>query len=116
LLFLAATTTTISTTTSYYYPCRSNIAILIDASRGISQDNFVQEINFISNALVMSNWTNFERIGIAEYGSIAEFNAYNYGTISNFNDFQNIIENSMTYLGDATPNITGYITFMYIII
>ncbi len=64
----------------------------------------------------MNNWTNFERIAIAEYGSKTEFNSFNYGAISGFNNFQNIIENNMAYLGDATPNITGYNTFMYIII
>jgi len=76
----------------------------------------VQEIHLIELSLVNNDWTNFERIAIAEYGSAVEFNAYNYGTISGIDSFRNIIENSMTYLGDATPNITGYITFMYIII
>ncbi len=70
----------------------------------------------MSNSSVMNNWTNFERIAIAEYGSAVEFSAYNYGTISDIDSFQSIIENNIAYLGDATPNITGYITFMYIII
>jgi hypothetical protein len=64
----------------------------------------VQEINFIANTLVMSNWTNFERIGIAEYGSKAEFNAYNYGTISDFDSFQVLIS-SVEYIGNADASI-----------
>jgi hypothetical protein len=72
----------------------------------------VQEIHLIELSLVNNDWTNFERIAIAEYGSAVEFNAYNYGTITDIDSFRNIIENSMAYLGDATPNITGYAKFI----
>jgi hypothetical protein len=52
----------------------------------------------------MNNWTNFERIAIAEYGSAVEFNAYNYGAISDFDSFQVLIS-SVGYIGDADASI-----------
>ena len=97
----------------YSYPCRSNIAIIIDGSRGLSSTDFNQEINLIALSLVTSDWTNFERIAVAEYGNAVEFTAFDYGMIGNLENFQNTVEN-IGYMGDALPNITRLLPALFI--
>jgi hypothetical protein len=108
-IFAATTTTstTILTTTDYYFPCRSNFAIVIDASGGLTSVQFDQQINFITSSLLnqTQNWTHLERATAARYGRALEFTASSYNLNSNLDDYRYMIE-SLGYIGVSTPNIT----------
>jgi hypothetical protein len=110
---IESTTTTLSstrTTTSElaYYPCRSNIVILLDASNGLTADEYAKLTNFVNSTLVTDQWTNFQRIGLAWYAGAGQFIPYTFGLIQNYINFKILLGYGLYYYGNgSTPSISG---------
>jgi hypothetical protein len=107
----ATTTQTTTTQSLTFTPCRSNIAILIDASNGLNLSQLTSVETFIANSFVTAQWTHFERLAVAEFGGDGEYESTDFGLINSFDEFQQLLTKGIIYYNDVAPSLAGSVYF-----
>uniref|UniRef100_A0AC35TRM6 VWFA domain-containing protein n=1 Tax=Rhabditophanes sp. KR3021 TaxID=114890 RepID=A0AC35TRM6_9BILA len=86
-LTLALPISNIANNNAAYYPCPVDILMVIDSSSdALTTLQFNAQIQLIKNVLVTSDWTDFERVGLAWYNSIPTTH-YGFGTMQSKREF-----------------------------
>uniref|UniRef100_A0A914Y5K5 VWFA domain-containing protein n=1 Tax=Panagrolaimus superbus TaxID=310955 RepID=A0A914Y5K5_9BILA len=95
-----------------YYPCKSNIVFALDASLNNGDREFKQMQILVTENIVATNWTHFERIGLISYADQSSC-TYEYGTFSNKADFDNTVNNNITKFANTNSITFGIGTLIH---
>lgn len=98
-------------TTGPVYPCEALFLFLLDASNGVNQLQFLQQINFVGHSLFDSRWT-FPQVAIGAYDDANQADFQNIGQFENIDSLASAqaILSQMFYYGDPA-SITLYVNF-----
>uniref|UniRef100_A0AC35TFW1 VWFA domain-containing protein n=1 Tax=Rhabditophanes sp. KR3021 TaxID=114890 RepID=A0AC35TFW1_9BILA len=93
-LTLALPISNIDNNNAAYYPCPADILMVIDSSSdALTTLQFNAQIQLVKNVLVTSDWTDFERVGLAWYNSIPTTH-YGFGTMQSKREFDLYVSNA----------------------